>query len=704
VVPANDVSWPSLLAQAQARAAEFTEKGRAGPVLAGDTLDLAERLWTASRDASGAVPIEAALAVADLYWRRSQANPRPAAEDDDLGAAIAIYALIADADEEAVPEALRSAVAEARLAPGEQGEARPTAGWDLRDVDAAVGLLAAAEAGGDEADLAEAVTRFRVLLQNVPAGAVDAGGQPVESVILSNLGIALRLHAVQAGDPDEADEAVELTRRALAADQPADSGALHVNLAITLGTRFAFTGSAEDLREAVAAGLRGVELTDPRDPEWPIRASNLSGLLRVRFDQTGNLDDVEQAIALSRTAAEATPDGDPGRGLRWSNLSNGLAARYDLRRDPRDLEAAVSAGRSAVAATPPRHPARGPIINNVANLLLTRFEQFGELADIDESIRLGSEALGSARVNGPARAGLQSNLGNAYRSRYELRSDPEDLRNALAMTRASVQSTGLGDPALASRLSNQAMTLLTEYERTNAARVLDEAVQAGRDAVAAAGPRPERLSKLLSNLSILLAQRGGEAGASAQQERDVAEAVTTCESAVAVLGPDSPDRAIRLVNLAGTLLDRAKLSAGADAASQRLTAIDCYRQAAAVETAAVPVRVQAARGQGDLAAQLGAWPAALSGYAQAVSMLSRLVPRGITRRSREQFLIRTSGLAGNSAASALEAGDPDKAVELLEQGRAVLWAQALEQSVAAGLAASHPAVAARLEEIATALS
>jgi tetratricopeptide (TPR) repeat protein len=448
--------------------------------------------------------------------------------------------------------------------------------------------------------------------------------------------------------------------------------------------------------------MRGVELTDPRDPQWPTRASNLSGLLRVRFDEIGNLNDVEQSIALSQAAAEATPDGDPGRGLRWSNLSNGLAARYDLRRDPRDLDAAVGAGRRAMEAAPPRHPARGPIITNIANLLLTRFEQFGELADIDESIRLGNEALRSARVNGPARAGLQSNLGNAYRSRYELRSDPGDLRNALTMTRAAVQSTGLDDPALASRLSNQAMTLLTEYERANAASVLDEAVQAGREAVAAAGPRPERLSKLLSNLSILLARRG-EASASAQQERDVAEAVTTCESAVAVLSPDSPHRAIRLVNLAGTLLAYAKLSSDADAARRRITAIDCYRQAAAVETAAVPVRVQAARGQGDLAARLGAWPAALNGYAQAVSMLGRLVPRSITRRSREQFLIRASGLAANSAASALEAGDPDKAVELLEQGRAVLWAQALEQSLAADLAASHPAIAARLEEIATVL-
>jgi hypothetical protein len=56
--------------------AAFTEEGRGESVLADDTLGLAERLWTTARDASGTVPIEAAVAVADLYWRRSQASPR----------------------------------------------------------------------------------------------------------------------------------------------------------------------------------------------------------------------------------------------------------------------------------------------------------------------------------------------------------------------------------------------------------------------------------------------------------------------------------------------------------------------------------------------------------------------------------------------------------------------------------------------------
>lgn len=45
--------------------------------------------------------------------------------------------------------------------------------------------------------------------------------------------------------------------------------------------------------------------------------------------------------------------------------------------------------------------------------------------------------------------------------------------------------------------------------------------------------------------------------------------------------------------------------------------------------------------------------------------------------TRESQLARWSGLASDSAACAIQALQPDLAVELLEQGRSVIWNQAL---------------------------
>jgi len=687
--------WQDLLEEAHRRIKAFVMEGSTRQLMNEDALLLAERLWTSSRDDGGAVPIEAAVAVADLYWQRSMAAPRPPGDDEDLGAAISIYAMIAAADEEAVPEELRPAVAEARRYLEAQ---EPSPGRSVA-VARAIDLLLAAETAYDEATVEEAIAKFRALLRDDASGAgTDDDYRPV---ILSNLGLALRLHAVASGSPEEADEAVDLAQRALeAAGDTADRAALLGNIAVTLGTRFSWTGADADLRGAIDAGRQAVDATDQDDPAWPGRATNLSGLLRMRFDAGGTQEDLDQAIALSRKAAELPTEDVAWHSLRWSNVSNAMAAQFDLRRDPADLDAAIAAGRQAVAATSAGPAPSGAILTNLANLLLTRFEQWGGLEDLDEAIRLGQAGLSAGQAGGPARASLMSNLANMYRSRYEQHGEPRDLDQALAMSQGALSLTGPDDPYRASRLSNRAMVLLTRHERLHDPAILEEAIQAGREAVASVGSDNARRSKYLSNLALLLSARASS-GTAQTSVSDLGEAVEAAQSAVSSLEPDDPARAIRLVNLAGTLLDRSRVSITAQA--DRQAAMGFYRQAAAMPTAAVSVRVQAARSQADLARQIPDLPSALEGYTEAIALLGRLVTRGITRRSREELLTRNR-LIASEAACALSVGYQNVAVELLEQGRAVLWSQTLESAPESALAEARPDLAERLAAIAITLS
>jgi hypothetical protein len=288
-----------------------------------------------------------------------------------------------------------------------------------------------------------------------------------------------------------------------------------------------------------------------------------------------------------------------------------------------------------------------------------------------------------------------------YRSRYEQHGELRDLDQALAMSQGALGLTGPDDPYRASRLSNRAMILLARHERLHDPATLEEAIQAGREAVASVGPDNARRSKYLSNLAILLAARASS-GTVQTSVSDLGEAVEAAQSAVSSLEPDDPARAIRLVNLAGTLLDRSGVSISAQA--DRQAAMGFYQQAAAMPTAPVSVRVQAARSQADLARQIPDWSAALEGYAKAIALLGRLVTRGITRHSREELLTRNRLIASEAAACALSAGHQGLAVELLEQGRAVLWSQTLESAPEPALAEAHPDLAERLAAIAIALS
>lgn len=98
---------------------------------------------------------------------------------------------------------------------------------------------------------------------------------------------------------------------------------------------------------------------------------------------------------------------------------------------------------------------------------------------------------------------------------------------------------------------------------------------------------------------------------------------------------------------------------------------------------------------------------AITGYTVASDLLHRVAWRGLERADRERALARWSGLPGDMAACALAGDLGDRAVELLENSRAVLWTQMLDMradlSQNSTRAPALETILARLEAIRTAL-
>ena len=100
------------------------------------------------------------------------------------------------------------------------------------------------------------------------------------------------------------------------------------------------------------------------------------------------------------------------------------------------------------------------------------------------------------------------------------------------------------------------------------------------------------------------------------------------------------------------------------------------------------------------AAEAGRPRAAVEGFTAAVQLLPIAAWHGLDRATRENQLKQWAGLAGDAAAAAVLDGRPGLAVELLEQGRSVLWTQALNlRGDLSRLEQEHPDLAARLDRI-----
>jgi hypothetical protein len=119
-----------------------------------------------------------------------------------------------------------------------------------------------------------------------------------------------------------------------------------------------------------------------------------------------------------------------------------------------------------------------------------------------------------------------------------------------------------------------------------------------------------------------------------------------------------------------------------------------------VSTGTPSIRLAAARRWGAAAADARRTREAAEGYAAAVGLLPAVAWHGLDLATREEQLAQWAGLAADAAACAVLDARPELAVELLEQGRSVLWAQALNlRSDLTRLTEIAPGLAGRLDSI-----
>ncbi|MEV5447972.1 hypothetical protein AB0N23_36560, partial [Streptomyces sp. NPDC052644] len=261
-----------------------------------------------------------------------------------------------------------------------------------------------------------------------------------------------------------------------------------------------------------------------------------------------------------------------------------------------------------------------------------------------------------------------------------------DLEDALAAATEAVKLTPPGTDR-AQYLSNLSAALLSLIEHTSADTArLDAAIDAAREAVVTSpDDHPER-ARYLINLGNVLITRGHPA--------DLTEAVALTAEAVRTTPPDHPDRAGFLFT-AGHAQHLLNPEAGVPGV---------WREAAQERTGSAAVRLRTAWAWATTAATGGDVDDAVRGFTTAVQLLPVVAWHGLGDTVREQQLRQWSGLTGDACAWALRAGHPRLAVELLEQGRSIMWNQIAQIRTDLSYArAAAPELVERLAELRAAL-
>ncbi|SER29354.1 CHAT domain-containing protein [Actinokineospora terrae] len=500
----------------------------------------------------------------------------------------------------------------------------------------AVVLLGQFEETGDPSRVAAAREVLRSMTDDLDADHPLRTGLSEAALQLSSALLTMK------ADPADAEALVRSARAAVHAVP--DSNDMVNALAWALLVRHQLTGGQQDLVEAL-------ELTERflRDGQGAIVAhiaAQRAEALRVRFENTHDIADLDQAVALVREAVAATATGHPVADALRQVLATCLIRRVEHLDRADDLAEALALCAVIRPRLAKAGPSRAHWLATEAALITRRAQRSSDLADVDNAVALAEEALRLAHGLDGVRPIALTNLGSALATRYFLRRDRDDLATA---------------------------------------------VQRIRDAIEATRPQDTRLPLLHAQLTTLtaLAAEDGVRGAG------VDDAIRLGEQAVARLEPGRAKRVSALIALGHAHRQR-YATEGAEA--DLLKAVALWRSAAEQPTGDAGERMTAARAWLGSALRLRDLPAAVEAATAAIRLLPVLAERGLDRAAQERRLAGVAGLAGEAAALAVHVGRPEHAVELAEQGRTVLWRQAVQtRGDLSALRAVAPDLADRLE-------
>ncbi|SHN38541.1 CHAT domain-containing protein [Cryptosporangium aurantiacum] len=608
------------------------------------------------------------------------------------------------------------------------------------------------ERGGPPAELDEAVARAVDAVELVPPDDPDPG------LTANTLALCLHARAERDGSPEDHDRAVAAANTACAASDRLHRPARLVNLAVVVLARsrirldplpdlhaaldatdralrelpadhadrppalaqrcvvlhrlFEVTADPLRIEDAIEAGWSAVESWD----ELPGRALALAQLAlahEARFAATGELVDATAAIDLLTVARDDTTPDTEEHARTLANLGGVYRVRFERTGDTTDLDQAVDSCLTAVRITPPERRTYRLRVAQLASALQSRAVHTGSAGDLREAERRLDEVLSRSPSSDPDRWTVVSNRGLAALYRWQIERDPVALDLAVEHLRSAVDRPPTAEHAAV--YSNLCAALRLRFEHRSDAgaapssgplALIDDAVAAGWRAVRLSLPGHPGRAGYLNNLGAALHARFDTTG----HRRSLDQAIRIGRRAVRSLPAGHPDLATALAGLGNALRARFELTG---AVRDAATAVNAYRRAARLPTAPPLVRLRAARSWGALQVlrlrglesagrnvPARRWDRALAGFEAALDLLPAVAWHGLRWTDRRHLLALVAGLGSAAGAVALQAGRPERAVEVLEAGRGVLHGQILElRGDLAPVRALDAALADRLEAV-----
>lgn len=584
--------------------------------------------------------------------------------------------------------------------------------------------------GAEYAAVVQATLRVRGAIVALPID--DPGNREARLTLASLLDL---VHYAELGDVDALHEAVQIWRAVVvelrAAEDPRLPDVGHA-LARALVSVYDETDNIDAAAEAFALEAEFLHRAPRKERvKWLVRYATTAMTLA---DASGELEHVSGLISMIERELEAGPP-DPVRGDLLASLGRccwivhykrgdpaalrrGIAALEEaltvgtssLTRsavlslfgrmcvaaepgDPRLIARAIKVARDAVEAEKPRSPGRAGLLSDLAMVLLARHAHTGDSGAVDEAWDVQAAAVKATRSGSLMQLHALTVLLAMADPDLE-RPERQQAWEALLMWQMRLAFESRASLAhragYLARVSRNILRLEAQFGGSRP-ELIEQAIDIARAGLAASFPRDR--GQLVVALLTAFAVRATRSGKPA----DTTVALDAARAVLATEDLEVDDRAA-VLDIQGRLL------AGEH---HRTGKLELRREvyAALRERALLPGRpphrrLDAAADWADAAAYFDDAREELEAGSRAVALLEIVAWAGLSDGGQHRLLHRYAGFGAEIASRALEREEPERAVELLEQGRMVILGRvAAGRATYDALRSEHPEVAERYRAI-----
>ncbi|EIN11163.1 hypothetical protein PUNSTDRAFT_131340 [Punctularia strigosozonata HHB-11173 SS5] len=498
---------------------------------------------------------------------------------------------------------------------------------------------------------------------------------PDEHNYFSLLGMYLYIRFQVLGDPADLDEAVALHRTSVDLCPISYVGREHILSRRNQALRCLFgrDGQLTDLHEAHEMAMQALSAGPPNGAWRPYilsaAASTLDLLLGVA-DVTE--EDLDQMVAWLQETLQLTSPGNHTHANCLSNLAIGLQKRFIWRGSLDDLEDSLDLQRQLVDSTPRSSTFWRIRMGNLADSLSIRFRELGHIDDISEAIALYQEAYDMAAITNTTYGEHYLAMASALSVRFKALGDREDLNQAISISSAMLDHYSIDHSfrsqivlAHANALAMRAQDSGNLGDVCNAVHLLEHNVTV----VAPDSSHGPRYRSMLGSVYMVKYRMG-------RRIDDARAAKTVFENLLGRLAPGRPDRFDCLLNASETYLEVGTPF------NDICAALNYLLEAISDDARDVRSRVQGSMRvlrsiQVSSVDEISAKTKLLDTYSVLLSLLPRVAYFGLDLDSRLKSLEAGQRLTPTCASLALQISQPERAVEILEQGRAIFWAHTL---------------------------